>query len=67
MSARVLKVIVQPVFAIEDADGDLNEFVGAAVEVPGKAWPSFAADAFSPDELAAVAEQWHAQQNEVAP
>lgn len=52
---RLLKVVVQPVFVLDDGD-NLTEHVGQRVEVPGSGWQTFAADAFTADELAKLAE-----------
>lgn len=54
---RLLKVLVQPMFVVDDGD-TLTEQVGKAVEVPGSAWAQWASTAFGPDDLAALQEQY---------
>lgn len=43
---RLLKVIVQPVFVVDDGEG-LVEHVTQPVEVPAAEWPGFAAGRFA--------------------
>jgi len=64
--ARLLKVIVQPVFIIDDEDGDVHEVTGEAYPVPGKNWRGFGTEAFGPTDLEAVAVQWHADRQPLA-
>lgn len=47
---RLVKVAVQPTFVVDDGD-TLTEVQGHAVAVTAANWPSFAADAFTEDEL----------------
>lgn len=57
---RLLKVIVQPVFVIDDGD-ELEEVPGQPVTVPGKGWREFGTTALGADDLAQIAEQYGAQ------
>lgn len=41
MTYRLLKVVVQPVFVVEDAEGNLSEAVSEAVTVSAKDWPTY--------------------------
>ncbi len=43
---RLLKVIVQPVFVLDDGE-TLIEQAGQPVEVPASEWPTFATGAFA--------------------
>lgn len=43
---RLLKVIVQPVFVLDDGE-ILTEQVGQAVEVSASEWPTFATGSFA--------------------
>ena len=52
---RLLKVVVQPVFVLDDGD-TLTEKVGNAVTVAATDWRAFGVDAFSDDELAKLAD-----------
>jgi hypothetical protein len=58
--ARLLKVMVQPMFVIDD-DELLQEVIGTPVEIPAATWRNFAVSAFDEQDLAAVLEQFHAQ------
>jgi hypothetical protein len=58
-TVRLLKVVVQPVFVVDDGE-TLAEQVGQPVEVAAGQWRDFAADAFGPDEMAALTEQANA-------
>lgn len=59
---RLLKVVVQPVFVDDDGES-LTEVTGDAVTVAGSQWQSFAADAFSADELAQLDAAYRHQQD----
>lgn len=52
MKARLLKVVVQPVFVIDDGD-TLAEQVAQPIEVSAADWPTFATDQF-PDMVDAL-------------
>ncbi|MDQ3897237.1 MAG: hypothetical protein M3326_08375, partial [Actinomycetota bacterium] len=43
---RLLKVIVQPVFVLDDDEIGLTEHVAQPVEVPAHEWPTYAAERF---------------------
>lgn len=60
MTARLLKVVVQPVFVMDDGD-QLDEVVAEPVTVSGREWRRFAASSFGPDELLAIGQQWEAE------
>lgn len=55
--ARLLKVVVQPVFVIDDGD-QLDEVTGAPVSVTGREWRDFAQTSFSEEDLAQIVRQW---------
>ena len=44
---KLLKVVVQPVFVLEDEDGDLSELTPVPIVVPAKEWEGFAEGAFA--------------------
>lgn len=47
MRVRLLKVVVQPVFVIEDGDGYLEDLATDPVTVSAKEWPTFATERFA--------------------
>lgn len=53
---RLLKVLVQPVFVVDDGDS-LTERPGNPVEVPASQWRAFGAGSFSPEDIAALQAQ----------
>ena len=57
-TARLLKVLVQPVFVVTDADGDVHEVVAEQRVVAGKQWREFGANSFDTLDLSAVASEW---------
>lgn len=44
---RLLKVIVQPVFVVDDPDEGLSELIAQPIEVPAPEWPTFATGRFA--------------------
>lgn len=44
---RLLKVVVQPVFVLDDDDLGLTEHVAQPVDVPAHEWPNYATDRFA--------------------
>lgn len=42
---RLIKVLVQPVFMIDDGE-NLTEVEHAAVEIPASEWPTYSSDRF---------------------
>jgi hypothetical protein len=53
---RLLKVIVQPVYVVDDGEA-LKELAAQLIEIKSGAWDDFAASAFTPELLARIAEQ----------
>ena len=43
---RLLKVIVQPVFVLDDDEVGLTEHIAQPVEVPAHEWPTYASTQF---------------------
>lgn len=46
MKLRLLKVVVQPVFAIDDGE-NLTEQAAEAISIPAALWPEYAATGFA--------------------
>ena len=53
---KLRKVLVQPVFSIEDEEGYLEDIEHPVVEIPAREWPTYSAERF-PREV----EAWQAQ------
>lgn len=49
---RLVKVLVEPHFVLDDGADGLQEVVGDAIAVPGSQWREWVKDAFSPAILA---------------
>jgi hypothetical protein len=46
MRLRLVKVVCQPHFVLEDDDGNLSEQIAQPITVDAKSWPTFATDEF---------------------
>ena len=44
---RLLKVIVQPIFIVDDDEQGLSELTAQPIEVPAVEWPTFATGRFA--------------------
>ena len=53
---RLLKVMVQPIFVVDDDADGLSELVAQPIEVPAIEWPTFATGRFA-EATAALREQ----------
>lgn len=47
MKLRLLKVICQPVFVVEDDNGELTEQVAEPVVVPAASWPTYPTEGYA--------------------
>jgi hypothetical protein len=53
---RLRHVLVQPVFSLEDGEGNLTDLEHAVVQIPASEWSSYSSERF-PREVA----EWQAQ------
>jgi hypothetical protein len=44
---RLLKVMVQPIFVVDDDEGGLSELIPQAIEVSAQEWPTIATERFA--------------------
>ena len=44
---RLLKVVVQPIFVVDDEDSGLSELIAEPLEVSAAEWPTFATGRFA--------------------